>query len=114
MSIITSIAAGYALCVVTWTLYLAIMSLRPHRDSLHPVAKAHAYMLLGVGLFLDFVLNVVVCSVLFLKHPQDWLLTGRLTRYIQDPDETPWRRGLAKWLCSHLLDQFDPDGGHCK
>lgn len=113
MDILLFAAAGYALMVATWVLYLAIMGLAPHRERLHPVAKFHAYALLGIGLVLDFLLNVVVCSVLFLKYPQNVLLTGRLKRYIRDPHERPWRRNMAAWLCRHLLDQFDPSGCHC-
>ena len=108
------ITASYALTVVTWIFYLAVMNLAPHRKELHSVAKVHGYALLAVGLLFDFVLNVVVCSVLFMKYPQDWLLTGRLSRYIKDNREKPWRRKLAGWLCHHLLDQFDPKGLHCR
>lgn len=108
-----TIVAGYGLAVATWLFYLAVMHLKPHRDALHPIARAHAYALLGVGLVLDFVLNVLIGSILFAKPPQDWLLTGRLQRYIRDPGEKAWRRALAAWICRHLLDQFDPSGNHC-
>lgn len=114
MSLLPWIAGSYLLFVVTWVFYLAVMSLAPYRHDLHPVAKVHGYALLGIGLVLDLLLNVVVCSVLFLKYPQDWLLTGRLSRYITDQEEKKWRRVLAGWICSHLLDQFDPKGIHCK
>lgn len=108
------VALAYSLMIVTWLFYLAVMSLAPHRDKLHPVAKAHAYVLLAIGLALDLVLNVVVASVLFAKYPEDWLLTGRLTRYCQDTTERPWRRALSGWLCRNLLDPFDTKGGHCR
>lgn len=113
-ALFVSLATAYGICVATWIFYLAVMNLAPHRGQLHPVAKAHAYALLGVGLALDLVLNFVVGTILFLKHPQDWLLTGRLTRYIKDEQEARWRRATALWLCRHLLDQFDPKGGHCR
>lgn len=112
--VLASIAGAYLLAVATWVFYLAAMSLLPRRHDLHPVAKVHAYLIVGVGLALDFVLHVVVGSVLFLKPPQDWLLTGRLTRYINDVDEARWRRALAGWICARLLDAYDPDGCHCK
>ena len=113
IAVLGAVGVGYALAVVTWLFYLAVMSLAPHRHTMSPVARAHAYVLLGVGFALDFVLNVVVGTVLFLKLPQDWLLTGRLERYINDQRETRWRRALALWICFHLLDQFDPKGSHC-
>jgi len=114
MSIAIFIGGSYLLFLVTWIFYLAVMNLAPVRHELKPIAKVNGYILLSIGLVLDFVLNVVVCSVLFLKYPRDILLTGRLTRYINDPKERPWRRQLACWVCTHLLDQFDPKGIHCK
>jgi hypothetical protein len=113
MEIALTILAAYGLCVVTWLFYLAVMNLKEHRDNMYWFARIHAYGLLGIGLVLDFVLNVIVGTVVFLKYPQNVLLTGRLSRYIRDPDEKPWRRKLACWICEHLLDQFDPNGRHC-
>lgn len=112
--LLLTIGGAYALAVATWVLYLAITNLLRHRDKLGWVAKAHAYPIVGVGLVFDFVLHVVVGTVLFLKLPQDWLLTGRLTRYINDPDEARWRRAAAAWVCRALLDTFDADGCHCE
>jgi hypothetical protein len=103
----------YGLAFVTWLCYLAAMNVLPRRHALHPVAKAHAYVLVAIGLTLDFVLHVFVGTLLFLKAPQDWLLTGRLTRYVHDEGEAAWRRTAARWICKHMLDQFDPDGCHC-
>lgn len=113
MMYVAFLAGGYALAVTTWVLYLAIMSLYRVRHDLSWVARGHAYPLLAVGFVFDCALNVLVGSVLFLKHPQDWLLTHRLTRYLRDPDELRWRKRLALWLCTNLLDPFDPSGDHC-
>jgi hypothetical protein len=107
-------AVGYLLALVTWLFYLAAMNLLRHKDAMHPVAKLHAYALVAVGVVLDALLNAIVATVLFLDPPRDALLTGRLRRYINDPKERPWRRRVAKWVCVHLLDQFDPTGDHCK
>jgi len=108
-----SILIGYLLAVVTWVLYLAIMSLLPHRKDLHPVAKFHAYALLTVGLIFDVILNITVGSVLFLEWPhyKRLLLTARLSHHVSEG--RGWRFRLAHWICAHLLDQFDPNGGHC-
>lgn len=116
MSLLTMlwpVAAGYAIAVTTWLFYLAAQSLLPKRERLHPIAKAHAYALVAVGVGLDVLLNAFVASALFLKLPRDWLFTTRLERYINDENEAAWRRRLAGWLCTHLLDLFDPDGCHC-
>jgi len=106
-------SAGYALAFLTWVMYLAVMNIARFRHDLYPIAKAHAYVLAAVALVFDFLLNVVVGTVVFLKPPKDLLLTGRLSRYILDPSEALWRRKLAGWICSRLLDQFDPYGHHC-
>lgn len=100
---------GYALTVLTWLFYLAIMHLAKVRHQLHPVAKAHAYGLLAIGLVLDAVLNAVVATVVFSDLPQEWLLTQRLKRY--KTGRPGWRRNAAWWICEHLLNQFDE--GHC-
>jgi hypothetical protein len=107
-------AGTYALAVVTWIFYLAVMALIPHRHNLRPVAKAHAYLLVGVGLVLDVALNVIVATVMFLEppHPRRMLLTARLSYHTSR--NHGWRTRLAKYLCSRLLDQFDPRGRHCK
>jgi hypothetical protein len=113
IELLITIAIGYGLMVVTWLFYLAVMALMPHRHNLHPIAKAHAYVLLGIGLALDALLNLVVGTLLFLDPPREWLLTLRLMRYLRNVHERAWRRDLAEWLCDHLLDQFDPNGTHC-
>jgi len=103
------VVLGYILAVLTWLFYVAIYHLIPIRHQLHPVAKVHAYVLVGVGLVLDFALNTVVASVVFADIPREWLLTQRLKRY--KVGRTGWRRVAAWWICEHLLNQFDE--GHC-
>ncbi len=113
MELIKAFGIGYALALATWLFYLAVMHLLPHKDKLHPVAKAHAIVLGGIALALDVLLNVIVGTLAFAKLPQDWLLTNRLRRYLHDESEAAWRRKLAGWICESLLDQFDPSGCHC-
>jgi hypothetical protein len=99
----------YVLMLVTWLFYVAIMHLKEVRDDLHPVATVNGYILLGIGLPLDVLLNVVVGTIVFLDPPREWLLTARLKRYkIQT---FGWRSATSWWLCEHLLNQFDE--GHC-
>lgn len=114
MDILIFVAECWALALITWVLYLAIMALLPHRNELYPVAKFHAYILLAFGLVFDVALNVIVGSILFLEppHPSRILLTARLSEHVTH--NHGWRTALAKWLCMHLLDQFDPNGKHCR
>lgn len=108
------VASSYLLALATWLFYLAVMNLVPVRDQLHPFARVNAYILLAIGLTLDLILNVVVASILFLEPPRlrELLLTARLSRLVKT--DSGWRGRLARWICHHLLDQFDPKGKHCR
>jgi ABC-type branched-subunit amino acid transport system permease subunit len=111
MSALLLIPAAWALVVVCWVLYLAIMNLAEHRHALHPVAKIHSYVvILPIGYVVDALLNLLVCAI-FLRRPRDWLLTGTLKRTLIN--ESGWREAVAGWVCAHLLNQFDPKGRHC-
>lgn len=104
-----SLACAYA----TWVFYLAVMALIRARKAgtLPPVALALAYPVVAVGLLFDFALHVVIGTVLFWERPREWLLTQRLSRLIRE--DYGWRGDLAVWMCSTLLDAFDPAGRHC-
>lgn len=114
------VLGAYALLVATWVMYLAVMNLKRHRAGMHWVAKAHAYPLVAVGLVFDAAVNVAIGTLLFADLPKEWLLTARLKRYhnaraanYEPRHAGTWRARLAGWICSHLLDQFDPSGDHC-
>lgn len=98
----------YALTLLSWLFYLALMNLKRVRNDLHPFAKFNAYLLLGIGFPLDVALNTVVGSILFLELPEEYLLTSRLQRHKRLGG---WRGDIARWMCEHLLNQFD--SGHC-
>lgn len=111
MSLALAIACFYVLFLITWTMYLAIMQLAEHKDNLHPFAKVNAYILLAIGYPLDALFNVVGSLVLFWRLPKSWLFTGTLKYWIASDDDK--RAALAGWICSSLLNQFDPKGKHC-
>lgn len=103
----------YIFLVFGWVLYLAIMGLARERHRLHPFAKFNAYcIVLPVGYLWDAVMNLIVCAVM-LRFPRDWLLTGTLKRLQNTEPADSWREIAASWMCEHLLNQFDPKGGHC-
>jgi hypothetical protein len=111
-SIVVYVIGCYMLAFVSWFFYVTVMGLAARRDQLGPLVRWHAYPIVAVGFALDFVLQMLVGTILFLDPPREWLLSPRLTRYRRDPDET-WRRDLACWICTNLLDPFDPRGHHC-
>lgn len=111
MTIALGILAFYGWLLLCWVLYISVMAFRAQRDNLHPLVKAHAYVVLGIGLAFDLILTVVIGSVLFLAPPKDLTLTGRLKRHRA---EGGWRGNVAGWLCTNLLNPFTGDKeGHC-
>lgn len=110
---LAAVFAVYALFVICWVLYLAIMNIARVRHDLHPFAKANAYLvILPIGYIADALLNLLACAI-FLRRPQDWLLTGTLKRIQATEPPGSWRETVAAWVCMHLLNQFDPKGRHC-
>lgn len=111
MTILLYIIGTYLFLLAGWLLYVAIMSLKSKLKELHPFAKANAYLALVLfGYPWDAVMNLMVCMV-FMRIPKDFLLTGTLKRTINV--ESGWRVAAAAWICTHLLNQFDPSGKHC-
>lgn len=100
---------------VLWIFYLAVMSLyRAYQaDTLSLPAKLLGYPVLAIGAALDAGVNILIMSLVFLERPYEWLVTKRLARHIKTGGG--WRRKLASWICSRLLNPFDPDQrGHCR
>lgn len=99
---------------LTFVHYSAVMNLQRVRDAgkLTVIQRPFAYIALGIGLVLDFLLNVAVCTLLFVELPREWLVTARLIRHKRAGQG--WRFRLASWLCTNLLDNLDPKGCHCR
>jgi hypothetical protein len=104
---------AFASVYVLWIFYVAVMGLKRAQNAgtLSRPTLYLGYPVLLIGYALDVFVQIVVASVIFLDPPRDWTLTGRLKRYIAGPEG--WRETLAIWVCSHLLNAFDPDGRHC-
>ena len=110
--ILQAAAWGFASFYLLWVLYLAVMNLQSARDAgtLGRPAYCLGLPLLYLGLLVDFLVNVLPVTVLFLELPRELLVTARLTRYANGPDG--WRKRLALWFAHNLLDTFDPSGQH--
>lgn len=104
----------FAGCYALWVLYLAIMTLkRAQAYAPLPVwALRFGYPVLAVGYLMDFLANALVLTVILLELPRELLVTARLSRHIKAG--TGYRAAVAAWICSQLLDRFDPSGCHCK
>lgn len=101
--------------ILLWYAYILIMGLyRAHLlGRLTGLAKWLAYPAVLVGWLMDWLANVLIASVVFVELPHSWneLVTDRLSRYVKGPMGS--RRTRALWVCTNLLDVFDPTGAHC-
>lgn len=97
-----------------WICYLAVMGLQRARDAgtLTRDARILGTPMLYIGLLIDFLYNVVICTVLFLELPRELLVTSRVSRHKLHGQG--FRKELATWICVNMLDPYDPDGCHCK
>lgn len=96
-----------------WYVYILVMGLyRAHLGGrLNKLTYALAAPALVVGYAMDVVANLTVASALFLEWPRELLVTSRLQRH--NRGGSGWRKHLADWICTHLLDYFDHTGNHC-
>lgn len=110
----TALALALLLAYLTFVHFAAVMGLQRAREAgtLTRAQKPLAYIALVIGLVLDFLLNVAVCTLLFVELPREWLVTARLIRHKRAGQG--WRFRLASWLCENLLDNLDPKGCHCR
>lgn len=106
-----------ALCVLglyaLWVFYLAWTNLERAEKAgqMSLPARILGAPVIWTGLFIDAVVNITIASLVFCELPREWLVTHRLERHLRGPDS--WRKSLSKFICSHLLDSFDPSGRHC-
>jgi ABC-type uncharacterized transport system permease subunit len=111
---IVGLTALWLLCF--WYLYVLVMGLyRAYLDKrLKPPVLYLAAPALVVGYTVDLISNWTIATVVFRELPASPLdlVTDRLSRYISQ--EAGWRSDLATWICTNLLDVFDPSGKHCK
>ena len=99
-----------------WYLYVLVMGFYRAKlaHKLTPVAYLLALPALLIAFTLDLVINWTVATVWFRQWPLRplELVTDRLSRYLGDGPG--WRYQNASWVCSALLDYFDPHDKHCK
>lgn len=99
--------------IIFWYAYILVMGLyRANLDNrLNKFTFILALPALAAGYVMDIITNIFIASFIFLEPPKELLVTARLQRYIKGP--VTWRRDRALWICTNLLDYFDPSGKHC-
>lgn len=111
------------LIYITWVFFLAVMRLREMRDAgklgwnASHILCVSAYLVLGVGLVLDALVNFFVCTVVLLELPQEALTTTRLNRWYHSTDTSWYTMNVRKKFVRFgqiMLDAADTDGQHIK
>lgn len=112
---VTTLQAAALLAAFLYALFLAyvvVMGLyRAHlQKRLGRTLKVLGAPVLLLGALMDVLVNLTLACIVFLDLPREFMLTVRLQRYMRGGG---WRRSWADWLCTKLLDPFDPSGSHC-
>jgi hypothetical protein len=109
----TSAAVALAALYAMWVLFLASMTLIRARQAgtMTRTASILGTPIILITVIIDVVINLTIGTLLFLERPQEPTLSQRLGRLCRTGN---WRGKLACWICTQLLDQFDPSGQHCK
>lgn len=111
MEVLLWIFLPFAFSWYMWGAYLGVMALMRAHPTMSIETKIFAYPFAFVGGLADVLFNATIGSVLFLELPTEWVFTHRVSRW---NEHESWRGSLARWICAHLLDPFDPKGRHCK
>lgn len=97
-----------------WLAYILVMGLyRAHLNGrLTTLTYSLAMPVLVIGYVMDVIAQYTFATVFFLDLPArgEHLVTDRLKRYSAG---SGWRKSKADWICTNLLDVFDPTGNHC-
>lgn len=107
-SILAFLYIFYGLFVLVMGIYRAYLAKK--------ITKVALVILLPwviIGALFDVLSNILIATPLFLEVPKEWLVTDRLDRYL-NTTPTSWRGQIATWICTSLLDYFDPRGEHCR
>ena len=99
---------------VFWGFYVLVMGFyRAHLDKrLTKLTYVLAAPFIITGIVLDVLAQLTIATLAFLEIPREWLVTSRLSRLINS--NAGWRTKLADFICTRVLDPFDPTGKHCK
>lgn len=93
-----------------WVFFLAVMKLDEEKHRMHGAVKVVGYFTLAVGLVIDFIVQVLPATILWLELPRELTVSGRVKRLCATGHG--YRYNLAIWFRNHLLAPFDKSGGH--
>ena len=113
MNFLCALGVASVMIYTLWIFYLASMALIRAKTAgtISKLALFLGWPIAIAGLTIDFLVNMTVVSILLLELPRELLVTRRLHRHLTDG--SGWRLYVAHFICTNLLDTFDPTGAHC-
>jgi hypothetical protein len=115
LSLISAGAIVFGLIILwaLWILYIAMMNIKriAATETMPLRVKLLVYPTVAVFEIVEFVANVVVCTVIFLDLPREVRVSDRLRRYYRRPTKYGWRLHIVLFI-KPMLDPFDPTGPH--
>jgi len=96
-----------------WYRMVMVLLSRPHQWRTRAKPLYYLGIALGlVGFVGDVLYNLTVGTVIFLEIPRELTLSSRMKRlHLRNIDD--WRGKLAAWVCTNILNKYDPTGHHC-
>ena len=107
--IMTTILISVGLVYILWLLFIVVMALSHIWHDLPMTTRLLAVPAVLLAITLDVLLNLAA-TVFFLDLPKEETFSQRMSRYKREDGR---RAGIARWVCSNLLDPFEI-GGHCR
>ena len=105
---------GFVWCALNtfYVVYLAAINVWRNRSDVSRWVLILLSPMLGVMAVMDTIMNWTIFTVLTLDLPREWFVTSRLERYRAQVRQD-WRHHLANFICTKLLNPFDPTKQHC-
>ena len=115
LSIISISSILFALLILwaLWILYVAMMNIEQsaQRSPLPWQSKFMVYPTMVIFDIIEFIANVIVCSIIFLDPPRELTVSDRLRRYYINKERYGWRIVIVNFI-KPMLDPFDHKGPH--
>lgn len=96
-----------------WILYVAMMNIEiaVEKGPLPWQSKFMVYPTMVVFDIIEFIANVIICTLIFIDPPRELTVSDRLRRYHNNPSKYGWRLVIVNFI-KPMLDPFDHKGPH--
>ena len=96
-----------------WILYVAMMNVQRASTNGKLPWQANLLVIPTTLVFdvIEFIANVVVCTIILWDLPKEITVSDRLRRYAANPDRAGWRMSIVRFI-KPMIDPFDHKGPH--